>query len=145
VNRNSVLACAVAVVALAPAGSAALATAPQGSNEARSAPQSWDPIETRASASGDSVYLVERNDDGVVRFRVRIAAEYYQRTKVCVRKLKAAGKGPWVCRTVRMKPTGAYSVHQGKITWQGHYPSKGMATRQVRFGGPGGVKLRFDP
>lgn len=125
---------------------AAAVLGPMGITSATAASASWEPLDQYASESGDSYYVVERNHDGRIRFRVRIAADYYDRTKICVRKIKPGKKTKWVCHTVRMKPTGDFDIHQGKIRWQGNYPSKGSAERKVRFGGsPGAVKLRFTP
>lgn len=102
----------------------ALFTAPAGAGAAGA---KWKVLDDYASPSGDVFYFVRAKGDKI-QIGLNSFVDFGQ-TKICVKK---AGTKSWVCRTRDLAPA-PHDLYTARIRWDGNYPTKGNATRVVRF------------
>jgi hypothetical protein len=84
-------------------------------------------VKSYCSPSGDVCYGIFKNDTGIYRFRLTLAAKYVRRYRVCVRPLGETAK----CKSFPVRKTGA--SWGGTVVWQGNYPIRGPGGYRVTW------------
>jgi len=84
-------------------------------------------VKSHCSSSGDVCYGIFKNDAGIYRFRLTLAAKYFSRYRICVLPLGQQAR----CKSFPVKKTGA--SWGGTVVWQRNYPVRGPRGYRVTW------------
>jgi hypothetical protein len=84
-------------------------------------------IASYCSPSGDVCYGVFRAQ-GLIRFKLTLAAKYFRRYRICVRPV---GQAP-TCKSFPVRKTGR-AAWGGTVIWQRNFPQRGVRTYKVTW------------